>query len=321
MMTADVYAEGRLRDGVPLEDAMAAITRPDAFLWIDLRDPTEEELDALQEAFGFHPLAMEDVRKQGQRPKVDVYGTYLFLTVHSWEPGEETEHAIGGELDMFLGDRYLVTVQQGGLGALAEARRRWERRPEMIPPEPSYLLYYLLDTVVDGYFPAMDQLDDAIDGLETSVFQSDGGDLDIAPALDLKRRLMHMRQSMVPLRDLLNELLRTDAPLVAPGTRVYLQDVYDHTLRLVEQVDLHRDMLNGVMEAVLAQVSNRMNRVMKTLTVVSTVLMASSLVTGYYGMNFTFAESSWRMGPGFAILLMGTTSVVLLSFFRRIRWL
>lgn len=293
-------------------------------MWVDVTDPTEDDFRLIEEQFGFHPLAMEDARKQNQRAKMDEYDGYLFITMRGAAPGVEdmaSDEGFAQEIDAFLGPRYLVTVHRGECSALSETRRRWQQRPGRIPDEPAFLLYVLFDTVVDGYFPVIDALDDAIDAIEDEAF-SPSSMADIGPALVLKRRLLLLRQTLAPMRDLANSLLRADLDLVPNATRVYYQDVYDHTLRLLEQVDLHRDILTSALEAQLAQISNRLNQVMKTLTSISAILMTLALVAGIYGMNFRhMPELEWRYGYFAALGAMGVIAVGLAAFFRKIRWL
>ena len=292
-------------------------------LWVDVSAPTEEDWKALGEQFDFHPLAMEDARKQNQRPKVDAYDGYLFLSVRAWagegnvaDPGTVTH-----EIDIFLGPDYLVTVHNEVNGPIQETRRRLQHNPGHLRSEPSFLLYLLLDALVDEYFPAMDALDTEIDEVEMAIYESDEVP-DFKPAVLLKKRLLLLRQAVSPLRDVLNELLRTDDPsLISPGTRVFYQDVYDHTLRLVEQVDLHRDIMGGVMDVLMSQTSNRLNQVMKTLTGISTILMSAALIAGIYGMNFkNMPELDWRYGYFLALGLMASVALVLALYFKKIKW-
>ena len=289
-------------------------------LWVDMSAPTEEDWQALVEQFDFHPLAMEDARKQNQRPKVDVYDGYLFLSVRAWAGGDEQE-TVTREIDVFLGPNYLVTIHNEVNGPIQETRRRLQQNPEHLRSEPGFLLYLLLDALVDEYFPAMDALDTEIDEVEMAIYESEDVP-DFKPAVRLKKRLLLLRQAVSPFRDVLNELLRSDDPnLISPGTRVFYQDVYDHTLRLVEQIDLHRDIMGGVMDVLMSQTSNRLNQVMKTLTGISTILMSAALIAGIYGMNFkNMPELNWPTGYFLALGLMVAMATTLTLYFRKIKW-
>ena len=309
-------------------------------LWIDMADPTEADWDKLKSQFDFHPLALEDAHKQGQRAKLDDYDTYLFLSVQAWK--DQTNNALRSphtdigdpendpteEIDIFLGPNYLITIHQGSPDALAVMRKRMEKNPEHAGRHAAYLLYILLDAVIDAYFPAMDGLDEAIDDLETEVYAGGASGivnnkpLDVAPALRLKRELLILRQAVSPMRDVVNALLRLDDPHLLPQDLiVFYQDVYDHTLRLTEQVDLHRDLVGGVLDAIVAQTSNRMNQVMKTLTAISTILMSAALVAGIYGMNFkNMPELDWHWGYFYSLGLMAAIAGGLAAYFKKIGW-
>ena len=309
-------------------------------LWLDMADPTDEDWEKLQAEFHFHPLALEDARTQGQRAKLDDYDDYLFLSIQSWK--DKNAHALQNpqtdvgddtndpteEIDIFLGPNYLITIHKGASKAIADTRKRMEKHPEHTGKHAAYLLYILLDTVIDAYFPAMDALDEAIDSIETDVYEGgttgiiNSKPLDVAPALRLKRELLILRQAVSPMRDVMNALLRIDDPvLMPPDLTVFYQDVYDHTLRLTEQVDLHRDLVGGVLDAIVAQTSNRMNQVMKTLTAISTILMSAALVAGIYGMNFkNMPELDWRWGYFYSLGLMLAIAGGLTIYFKKIGW-
>jgi magnesium transporter len=302
--------------------------RPKRVLWVDVNEPTDEDWKTLAREFKFHPLAIEDAQHQDQRAKVDAYDGYLFLSVRAWiDAGPRADQVVDVtcEIDIFLGTNYLVTVHDGRCGAVRQTKERWVQNPDQMPAEahnsPAYLLYLLLDAVVDEYFPAMDALDEAIDEVEARIY-GDQALPDVKPALRLKKQLLLMRQAITPMRDVLNALLRTDdAKLLPSPLRVYYQDVYDHALRLVEQVDLHRDLLSGAMDALMAQTSNRLNQVMKTMTALSTILMSVSLVAGVYGMNFrNMPELGLHYGYYYALTLMAAIAVGLALYFRKIKW-
>lgn len=304
----------------PEEAAAGAASEP---VWIDIRDPEQGDLDALDRAFAFHTLALEDARNQNQRPKVDIYGDHLFVAVRYWEPGDRADglHETTREIDIFLRADCIVTLAHDGCAPITELAERIRARRTVARLTPSILLYELLDAVMDGYFPVLDDLNEQIDAVEDAVF--DGSvPFDPKPAMLLKRELLVLRQAVSPLRDVLNEILRGRNDLVPEPVHVFLQDVYDHALRLTEQIDLHRDILTGALDAAVAQAGNRMNEVMKVLTVASTVLMTASLIAGIYGMNFQhMPELASPYGYPAALAAMAVIAAALLALFRRLRFL
>ena len=334
MISVDVCDGKRTRCDLPATQISAFLDNAtskteqgkSAVLWVDMSSPTEEDWKILSNQFRFHPLALEDAQNQNQRAKVDVYQGYIFLSIRAWagdgHPTNDVNDATH-EIDIFLGPNYLVTVHNEGSEPIQETRRRLERNPEHMNNQPGFLLYVLLDAIVDEYFPAMDALDVEIDKVEMAVYETDtSANINLKPALTLKKRLLLLRQAVSPLRDVLNQLLRTDDPsLISPDLRVFYQDVYDHTLRLVEQIDLHRDIMGGVMDAAMAQNSNRLNQVMKTMTGISTLLMTVTLIAGIYGMNFDFMpELKWRYGYFFALGSMVLVGSGVAWYFKRIKW-
>lgn len=336
MISVDVCKGGQARLDVPpvrISDLISAEAggnggrggrRPaHPVLWVDVSAPTDEDWATLAEEFRFHPLALEDAQKRNQRGKLDLYDGYAFLSVRAWagvQGPTDDVHDATHEVDVFLGPNYLVTIHDDPCATIEETRRRWEKRPEAMPAEPAYLLYALLDAIVDDFFPVMDAIDEEIDAMETAIYQP-GADINLTPALALKKRLLLLRQAVAPMRDILNQFLRSDQPLVSQALRAYYQDVYDHALRLVEQVDLHRDILTGVMDAMMSQTGNRLNQIMKTLTSISTILMSAALISGIYGMNFRFMpELGWRYGYPLALGTMLVVAGGLALYFRKIKW-
>ncbi len=324
MLSAGTFRNGQIERELSPEQLTEALADPRALVWVDVFEPGESDWKSLEKHFGFHHLAVEDARKQNQRPKLDEYGKYMFLSLRLWtgfEGAADNVSEATDEIDVFFGTNYLVTIHRRDCKPLLEQRERWLQFPGDTPVSSAYLLYMLLDMVVDTYFPAMDTLDLEIDAVETAVYTSKNTP-DWSDALLLKKRLLVLRQVIAPTRDLMNHFLRAEQPLIAPDLRIYSQDVYDHTLRQVEQVDLHRDIVTGVMDAMMAQVSNRLNQVMKTLTVVSIILMTNSLIAGIYGMNFVnMPELHTKYGYFVVLGVMAALTVGLLGWFRRIKWI
>ena len=298
-----------------------ALSRSENLLWLDVTAAEQPDWEILQATFGFHPLAIEDAKKQNQRPKVDQYPDHLFMSI----PTVDVTFALGeldtAELDIFLGRNYIVTISETPLVTIQQLARSYANSSQA-PTSAAALLHTILDTIVDDYFPAMDTLDTAIDVLETRAF-SPGDSVHISETVMIKRDLIVLRRALAPMRDVINHILRTSDTLLIPASLMpYFHDVYDHTLRLVETIDLHRDLLTGVVDIILAQTSNQLNQVMKTMTAISTILMGCALIAGIYGMNFKhMPELEWPLGYAFCIGLMLTATTGLVWYFKRLRWL
>ena len=284
-------------------------------LWLDIQDPTPDDIELLRCEFGFHELALEDVVAPHERAKIDPYDGYYFIVFNGFE-----DHQVR-EIDLFVGQHYLVSVHHGPVAAIVETIDRWRRNAALVGPGVGGLLYTLLDAVVDGYFPVVDALAERVEELETSIFQARGADR-LADVFALKKDLLNLRRVLSPERDVLNMLLRRDVPHLGAEVLVYFQDVYDHTIRVLDSIDLYRDQLTGLLDAHLSIVSNRLNTTMKRMTALATILMSLALVSGIYGMNFQLTPSNdWVGGFWWAMGLMLAVGIGLFAIFKRIDWL
>jgi len=307
---------------VPLEEnaAVRASGSRQGLLWVDITaHDTRAAAMLLRQTFHFHPLAVEDALSPYERPALQRHEDVLFLTAHAVQQqnGEEVYTEVG----FFLGKHFLVTVHTEPVPLIEHWFDRWTSQPEKVGRTSAHLLHLLLDAIVDEYFPLGDTLEEKSDDLEDAIFAG-SSDVQVADILRVKRRLLEMRQHITPLRDILNALLRRDMELIPDKVVPYLQDVYDHTLRIAELADLNRDILAGVLDAYLSVVSNRLNEVMRILTVISTVLMSAALIAGIYGMNFDYMpELQWKAGYPFAGAMMLLVAVVELYIFKRKGWL
>lgn len=323
MIRIDVGQEKLVKHDLAPDALQAALDERKQTVWLDVQDPTEADWNLLADTFHFHALALEDARKQNQRPKIDPYDGYLFLTLRTWrgfQSATDDLTEVTGEIDAFLGPNYLVTLHRGQAAPVAQARARWEQRSEWMPNQSGFLLYLLLDNVVDSFFPAMDQIDKEIDTLESAIY-AQGVPVEILPALALRKRLFLLRQTIAPLRDALHQLQRPGQPLISKTARVYYQDVIDHTTRLVEQIDLHREIVNGILDAIMAQANNRLNQVVKTLTGISTVLMSAALIAAVSSLNYTHTLNAHTPAGFWGVLVcMALVALSLWGYFRRIKW-
>ncbi len=289
-------------------------------LWVDVVDPAQEDFDLLAAEFGFHPLALEDAAKRHQRPKIDEYDGYLFITFYRLASGAEATSPI--EIDLFVGPNFLVTIRNDASPEIEATSDRWCRNSEQLGERGvGFLLYSLLDAIVDGYFPVLDTLTDQFESLEERIFERHDPHVQ-RDIFALRRQLIGLRRVIAPERDVMNVLVRRDTPVLGDDATIYFQDVYDHILRVTDGLDSFRDLLSSALDASLSASSNRLNRVMKTLTASSIVLMSMTLVAGIYGMNFVhMPELDWLFGYPLALGLMLAIGVSLLALFRRIEWL
>jgi len=297
------------------------LSSPDTILWLDALDPSKQELALLAEEFGLHPLAMETYLSPHPRPRVDEYGEYIFLAAHTvgYNPDDLEVRLL--ELDLFVGKRYIVTLHKDELSFLSMITKRWMTNQELFAEGTGMLLYDVLDSLVDSYFPVLDEMNIRLDEIEDQIFEK-GAEAPITQIFHLKRGLVLMRQVAAPLRDAVNTLIRRDQTLLSQRDITYLRDVYDHTLRIVDVLDTYRDILTSALDAYLTVISNQQNVVMKQLTVAATVLMSVGLIAGIYGMNFVvMPEIHWRFGYPYALGLMAVVSGVLLYYFKRVKWL
>jgi magnesium transporter len=297
-----------LERGVSVEEIGEYIHDAENVVWIDVQDPGPEELSMLLEQFSFHPLALEDVAKGEQRPKVDEYKGYMFVVTYSVISEGNAEEVRTAEVDLFIGRNYVVSLHHGQVPALEEAYGRWTRGGAMLREGVGFLVYTVMDAIIDGFFPVIDQIEDQVDETEIEMFtelRPEG----IRSLLRLKRTLVTLRRVLYPLRETFTVFLRRDQPIFSPNTLVYFQDVHDHILRCLDALDIEREMVSGALEAYLTVMSNRLNMTMKTLAVISVVVAIAGLTFGAWGMNFEnvpFRTEPW----GFWGVVTGTTVLI-----------
>ena len=291
---------------------------PGTLVWVGVTSPDEALIGDLQREFGLHPLAVEDIRKRRQRPKLDHYeGVHMVV---AYEAVADAPNGMS-EVHIFIGNGWLLSADWGPTPMIDAVRGRFASGGDAAPATAPELLYALLDAAVDSYFPELDRVSDQIDDLEDRVLAGDGGRAGLADMLDLKRRLLELRRVLTPMRDLANALLRRDLEIVDAASLPYYQDLYDHLVRVLDQLDLYRDLLATVLDTRLTVASNNLNTIMKRLTAFTVILMVPTLIAGIYGMNFDrMPELRWPLGYPFALGLMGVAIVVAVTWFRRRGW-
>ncbi len=302
-------------------DISEYIGRKDAFVWLDLQNPQAADIVLLREEFHFHALSIEDATKHHERPKVEAFENYYFMVFYELEYQQQSDRLITEPIGLFIGPNYIVSVHVDEIRSIDETIVRWQNHTAEFGNDAGALLYALLDAIVDAYFPVIDQLAERVEDLEEKIFAHFREEA-LQDVFRLKRDLLALRRVVSPERDVLNVLIRREVPIFERSTILYLQDVYDHVVRITDSIDTYRDLLSSALDAFLSLQSNQLNQVVKLLTITSIILMCNALVAGIYGMNFEFMpELHWRYGYAWALALMVGLSAGLLWFFRRWRWL
>jgi magnesium transporter len=306
--------------GTRLENLDDIVTDEHTTVWVDVTDATPEEIAHVGQKFEFHPLALEDVERGGQRPKIDQHDGYQFIVFYAITT--ESARCKSHEVDIFVGKHFMVSFHDSALPVMTDTAERWRSNVAALGHRGTgFLLYSLLDSLVDGYFPVLDDIAERADSLEETIILQGQPGLQ-AEILQLRRELLMIRRVAGPERDVMNILVRQDPPLYGRKEIAYFQDVYDHLLRITDSVDIYRDMLSSVLDANLSMVSYTLNVVVKRLTSYSIILMSISIIAGIYGMNFDLMpELDWRFGYPFALGLMVVIATVEVGIFRRIGWL
>jgi magnesium transporter len=320
-LTCTLYRDGAITDEHVDPERISNLLEEDGTLvWLDLENPSEEELRMLQGEFALHPLAIEDTLHRNQRSKVEVYGDHSFIVLHALR--QEGEDLGDSEIHVFVGSGFLVTLRYPPVFDMSVVRRRWEKQGDLAREGGGALLYALLDEVVDDYFDVVERLEDASEDIETAIFAEE-------PVPDLQERIFRLkkqvlvfRRAVLPLREIL-DLLQEELGVVTDRLRAYYRDVADHVIRVLEFIDNLRDLLTTALEAHLSQVSNRLNQVAKQVTSWAAIILVPTLIAGIYGMNFIEPFPQFETSYGFwvAIGMMLVTGGALYWVFRRRGWI
>jgi magnesium transporter len=320
-----VYRDGvRCADSPPLHELQAILRTmegPGDFIWVGMHDPEPGELDEIAKAFSLHPLAVEDALKAHQRPKLDRYDESLFLALKTLRYVDEEDAVETGEINVFSGANFVITVRHGEAAALAATRHRLESTVGVLKHGPSAVIYGVCDLVVDGYEDIASALELDVDEVEESVF-SERRTRDSARIYRLKREIAEVRRAVVPLRDPLRRFSHGLVEGMDPEADQFFRDVYDHLMRVSESVDSLDILLSTAFDAHLAAISLQQNEDMRTISAAIGLVAVPTLIAGVYGMNFVhMPELQWFWGYPFALLLMAGSSLALWVFFKRSGWL
>lgn len=315
-----------MRTDVTLTEVPGILAGKTGLLWFDFEDtPAEEDQPILSNVFHFHPLAVDDALQESHVPKLDDWGEYLYVVLHAADFKPENNHLDTLELDVFIGINFLVTHHDKPIPAVERVWRSSQRDDRHLKYGPDYLLYRITDELVESFMPVVEALDDEIDQAEAIIFDHPGPEL-VATIFSLKRAVLKLRRIIGPQREVLNKLARDDSAVIDEKAQVYFRDVYDHLVRLHDISESIRDLIGGTLDTYLSVVNNRMNDIMKTLTVITTLFMPISFLAGFFGMNFYQPGDPATAGlsPAVykaALVLMVLAPAGMLWWIRRRRWL
>lgn len=315
-VTCQVYRQGQpARRQQALGQISTILHEPGTLVWLDIVDPGEHDLDLLQQEFHLHPLAIEDAIQAHERPKIEPFGQYWFLVVRgvTYRDPEIVFH----ELAIFAGRNFVVTVRHNPPYPLEEVQRRFEMDSPHLRKGSGFLLYTLLDTMVDGYFPVAESIEERVDGLEDILFLQTPLRREVLPEIfHMKREAHDFRRAVFPMRDILNPIIRRDLDLFGEDVAVYFRDVYDHAVRIIDHLDTLRDLVSSALEIHLSVVANQQNEVAKQLTMVATIFLPLSFIVGFFGQNFNFLVGHiggplafFTLGLGVEVLAVALTVV------------
>ena len=323
MVEALLYKnEGQVEAYTRLKDARALQQKEGGFLWVDIEGFDKEEIEELEKTFGFHPLAIEDCISTSQRPKIDKYDGYLFIILHAAVLKSKRFSIATIELNSFIGENYLVTVHETSIASIEASKARCKKNPALMNKGSGELFYLIVDAMIDNYFPILDKLDKKIDVVEQAIFENPEQKL-LDSIFSLKNDTLALRRIIGPQREAINFLARGEYSLIGgEGLGLYFRDISDQLARIIDILETYRDLLSSAMDGYISAISNRTNDVMKILTIIATIAMPLTVITGIYGMNFKYMPALRNPYGYYATLfVMFILGVGMLLYFKRKRWL
>jgi magnesium transporter len=315
-----VYQEGKRLADIQQREIKSYLSRPDCFVWVALRDADAAELALMQEEFDLHELAVEDARHGHQRPKIEEYGDSLFAVLHTIEVvGEELKV---GEMDIFVGRNYVLSARQKSERGFTDVRARCEREPELLSHGSGYVLYALMDAIVDRYAPVLDAVEAELEALEEQIFSGKSPRENIEALYYVKQKLMTLKHAVAPLVEASGRLYGGRVPPVCAGLGDYFRDVYDHLFRLNQSIDTSRDTVTTAIQVNLAMITIGETEVTKRLAAYAALVAIPTMIAGIYGMNFEYMpELKWSYGYPLAVAVMAAIDGYLFYRFRKAGWL
>ena len=315
------YSDGRRIADVQLNDVHEVLKDTDQFVWIGLHEPSEEILSQVQEEFGLHDLAVEDAHLAHQRPKLELYVDSLFVVLRTGHINQERNIEFG-ETHFFVGPNFIVVVRHGSSVPYTEVRAKCESMPEMMSKGQGFVLYSVMDFIVDRYFPVVNELELKLDEIEDKIFKQKPSRETTERIYELKKELLDVKRAISPLVDVCNRLMRFDIKYISQETQPYFRDIYDHVLRLNEMIDNTRELLNTALEANFSLISISQSDVSKKFAGWAAIIAVPTMVAGFYGMNFQFIpQAQWHYGFYFVLGFTICACFLLYYLFRKSGWL
>jgi magnesium transporter len=314
------YQDGRKLADIEPREIQGYLARPGGFVWVALKEPSAAELETMREQFGLHELAVEDARHGHQRPKIEEYGDSIFVVVHTVEvAGDELK---AGEIDVFVGRNYVLSVRQHTERGFQEVRARAEREPELLKNGPGYVLYALMDAVVDRYFPVLDAVEMELEAVEEQLFSGRTPRENIEALYYVKQKLTTLKHATGPLLESSGKLFGGRVPQPCAGLGEYFRDIFDHLVRINQSIDAARETVNTAIQVALAMVNMGHGEVTKRLAAYAALVAVPTMIAGVYGMNFEhMPELNWTWGYPFSIAMMAVIDGFLFFRFRKAGWL
>jgi magnesium transporter len=321
LINCAAYQNGKKLADIRKEEIHDYLARPGSFVWVALKDTTPEELAEMQQVFGLHELAVEDATHGHQRPKIEEYGDSLFVVMHTVEPGGEELRI--GEVDVFLGKNYVLSVRNRSEQGFVNVRQRSEREPHLLKHGPAFVLYALMDTVVDRYFPVLEAVEDELEQVEERIFdQSTAARANIEALYGIKSKLTTLKHAVGPLHEAVGRLYGGRVPSLCTYTQEYFRDIADHLHRMNQSIDSLRDNVITAISVNLTMIQLGESETTKRLASCAALVAVPTMIAGVYGMNFKhMPELSWVFGYPLAISLMVAIDVYLFYRFRKAKWL
>ena len=315
------YADGSRVADVNLQDVHNALKDSRQFVWIGLHEPSEEILDKVKQEFNLHELAVEDAHNAHQRPKVEIYNDSIFVVLRTMMRNKEN-HTEFGETHFFVGDNFVVVVRHGPSVPYLEVRNRCESTPELLKKGQGFVLYAVMDFIVDHYFPVVHDMENELELIEAKIFKEKPSRETTEEIYDLKRELLDVKRAVSPLIDVCNKLMRFEIKCISEETRPYFRDIYDHVMRINETVENTQELLNSAMEANFSLISINQSDVSKKFAGWAAIIAVPTMLAGFYGMNFKFMpELEWHYGYFALIFVTIALCITLFYFFRKSGWL